>query len=742
MLDDDRPFYRFASHQDAGEHSEETKVSAGYDDMNVLDASTKSRLRKANISELFSNRPHYANTIPIAEDNSFPVSELLDDTELSPEATGLAVLVKNERRRQFVSFALPANPSERDDALANLRVEVNPNLVDEDKESIEAYVREILPLPREHESQPIRIPANARLSFATAFEPILQLDSGTPIEFRIGLSGNEIDETVFQEVRKPPPGGRPMALQWSHHTIDLSRFAGKVVAFSFRADFAEPPTEQQTTSPVWGNPVLYAAKVEQPTTRPNVILISLDTLRADHLKCYGYHRDTSPNIDAFADESILFEQCIAPSSWTTPSHASLFTGWPPYLHEAGGHAGYRLESHFTTLAELARTNEYLTAAFTEGGAIAGPLGFYDGFDLYANGKPVTSKTPGTAAETFDRANKWLEQYGHLPHFLFVHTYEIHHPYETPAEDWNKFTKPGAEPPETGPPAIGIEHKDTLRDHYDNGISYTDHVFGEFMERMKSAGLLENTIVVLFSDHGEEFGEHDGMTHGISLYNESLHVPFIVRMPGGQNGGARVSRPIGLTDLFPTIVDLMGFDYEPPQIATNLTPFLREPSRTAASQQPFHNAHLYNISGFVALSTQHDGYKYIVANRFNDEDSPLSGFLRTESEWSFSPFEHALLNAAKEATQTTIHPAPGILERVPSGAIQEYLFDMQEDPGEQKNLAGDKSHREILDALRDDLSDRLRRVGEFADEDGLQGAETVTPMTEEQEERLRALGYIE
>jgi arylsulfatase A-like enzyme len=280
-----------------------------------------------------------------------------------------------------------------------------------------------------------------------------------------------------------------------------------------------------------------------------VLLISLDTLRARSLGTYGYGRDTSPFLDSIARRGTLFENAITASVTTSPSHMSLFTGLYPTNH--GIRKGlHRKFPHVVTLAQRLREAGYRTAAFTEDGYLVRRRGFGDGFDHYTENTGESGKAPGEAPLTFGQARRWLEMNRELPFFLFVHTYEVHSPYD-PEEPYASLFRSDTFP---GPDAPAIR---AGRDGYDREIRIIDDELRALFATLDETGLSTSTIVAVLSDHGEEFAEHGGFQHGAAVYEESLRVPLLFWEPGRIPAARRHAELVSLIDVAPTLLDLAG-----------------------------------------------------------------------------------------------------------------------------------------------------------------------------------------
>lgn len=298
--------------------------------------------------------------------------------------------------------------------------------------------------------------------------------------------------------------------------------------------------------------------------RPSFILISLDALRFDHLGCYGYFRDTSPQMDRLADEGYKFEWAFSQAPTTLPSHMSMLTSLYPTVH--GCRMGHRLPGERLTLAEYLREQGYGTAGCVGGGYMRKCYGFDQGFERYDD------RYKGFA-DAVRTVLGWLD--GGLskgPFFVFMHTYDIHSPYNPPEPYKSMYTDPnyagGFNPsskelarirrrfdrhPELGH-GLSDEDVDFIVGRYDGGIRYVDGLIGKLMRGLREQGLLDTTWVVITADHGEEFAEHGTFLHGM-LYITVARVPLIIRPPGPPRKGVEVDEIVELLDLMPTFLDL-------------------------------------------------------------------------------------------------------------------------------------------------------------------------------------------
>ncbi len=298
---------------------------------------------------------------------------------------------------------------------------------------------------------------------------------------------------------------------------------------------------------------------------PDVLLITLDTTRADHLGCYGYARDTSPNLDRLAAESTLYTRAYSTSSWTLPAHASLFTAKWTVSHGArydpngplalsNGLAGpegwslYRargLARGQPTLASVLREAGHATGAVVGGPWLKRIFGLDAGFEHYDD-DGIDEMNGRRAADVTDRAITWVDQQADRPFLLFLNYYDPHAPYAPPDAFRGAFVPADASHPGTEVPA-------TPRDLYDAEILYADHHIGRLLAHLRAIGRYENTWIVVTADHGELFGEHGLRGHGKHLTEPEIRVPLLVKRPGPNPRGRRVDAPIQLTEIAPLVL---------------------------------------------------------------------------------------------------------------------------------------------------------------------------------------------
>lgn len=298
-----------------------------------------------------------------------------------------------------------------------------------------------------------------------------------------------------------------------------------------------------------------AAQCGSSPPHPSIVLITIDTLRADHLGCYGYFRETSPGIDALAGEGILFERAYAPMSTTLPSHVSLMTSLNPLQHGVQGNFMH-LRTALTTSDELHTAAQifarmgYTTAAFISCTPLKSHSGIAAGFEVY--GEP--ERLLRAAKETTDAALEWLAENEQRPVFLWLHYFDPHQPYEPPAEFKDSFT--GTKGLRRFLKDRGVQVNERLianNNQYDGSILSLDSQLQRLFGELKTRGLYDSSAIVFTADHGEGLGQHGWVDHG-PIYEEDIHVPLIIKLPGtSSHRGERRTDLAALIDVLPTLV---------------------------------------------------------------------------------------------------------------------------------------------------------------------------------------------
>ncbi len=327
--------------------------------------------------------------------------------------------------------------------------------------------------------------------------------------------------------------------------------------------------------------------------RAPIVLISIDTLRSDHLPAYGYRGVETPAIDALAKDGILYERAYSHIPLTLPSHLSILTGLLPADHGVRDNVGYRFHAERVPyLPRLLKAAGYKTGGAVSAYVLRAETGIAQGFDFYEGAIELRmsetlgrSQRPG--AETLAAAKPWIEQAAGGPFFLFFHLYEPHSPYEPPEPFASRY-----------------------RNAYDGEIATADQVVGELIAELKRLGVYDQAIVVLVSDHGEGLMEHGEQEHGILLYREALQVPLILKLPGGARGGSRAGAPAELIDVAPTLLSLAGLKPAPGEHGTSLLAL----AGGAGSQPPARD--IYSETWYPRLHLGWNELSSLVGDRFH------------------------------------------------------------------------------------------------------------------------------
>jgi arylsulfatase A-like enzyme len=432
----------------------------------------------------------------------------------------------------------------------------------------------------------------------------------------------------------------------------------------------------------------------------HVVLVSIDSLRADHLGVYGYGKDTSPRMDALAAEGTLVEHAISSTSWTLPAHSALFTGLADELHKVTDQ-GRALSPQLPTLA-----GRLAAAGFDTGAVVSGPFlhprfGLASGFDDYLNCmgfldeafrpvRPMDLNTEShrdrTGACVVRRAGEWLRAHRDAPAFLFLHFWDVHYDYAPPPElaarfdpdyrgslDASRFARNEAISPGMSP--RDLEHLVAL---YDGEIAGTDAQLGQVLDLIGELGLARRTLVIVTSDHGDAFFEHGEKGHQKDLHTEVLRIPMLLRGPGVP-AGLRLAGPAQITDLAPTVLDLLG-----------LAPLAAEGPGSGRSLLP----------------------------AFSDPD-----LLRDRQV-------HALLRASGSYAASLEGRTHKVIR---SGPRRVDAYDIRQDPGEERPLVFPVEHARHLD---EHLRALRRRASQFPEPEPLASPGRGV------EQELRALGYLE
>jgi choline-sulfatase len=419
-----------------------------------------------------------------------------------------------------------------------------------------------------------------------------------------------------------------------------------------------------------------AAPRSSSAKSPNIILITLDTTRADRMGFLGSQRGLTPNLDVLAKQSVVFTRAYAQVPLTTPSHAALLTGtYPQFSHVED--LGAPLGAELPYLPDLLHRHGYYTAAFL-GAYILDPAGaargFERGFDVYdANfhqrkpGEDRYKSIERRAEDVANRALGWLSRHQQRPFFLWLHFYDAHDPYDPP----EPFKLHYASAP------------------YDGEIAYTDSIVGSLVDVLRKHGLYENTAIAIAADHGEAFGEHGEERHGMFLYDETIHVPLLLKLPAGRLGGRRVEERVALAEVAPSLLEVAGIPAPPTMQAQSLFPLIQ--------------------------ATRTDGAKSPIGDNQRAQERPIF----SETNYAHRAFGWSELRSWRTGKYLYVQ------------APQRELYDQSSDPEAAKNLA--PAAKAVADTLESQLTTFQQKTSSAQTE--------PTKLDPTQAEKLRALGYL-
>ncbi|MGM0465276.1 MAG: sulfatase-like hydrolase/transferase [Acidobacteriota bacterium] len=471
---------------------------------------------------------------------------------------------------------------------------------------------------------------------------------------------------------------------------------------------------------IFSKPIIYKSLPTEERT--NVFLISVDTLSSLHMSLYGYDRKTTPNIEEFAHDSVVFLNAFSNSSWTVTSHMSLFTSLHEHEHKVEERAEYEIKnqkliqvkppsifplSYDIPFFPEKISKEFVAISYNGGVKVNALFGFYRGFDLYWSNNDLYSQN--AAAVMFEEARNKLLETKFPKSFYFLHTYHVHAPHNPQTEfliqiprktelkefDFNK---------DLGGNKCIFKKKDDdfvedIKALYDAEILSFDHSFGEFIDFLKNHNLYQNSMIILLSDHGEEFFEHKRWAHGSDLYNEQIRVPLLIKFPAQKFRGKKIKENVSLLDVIPTIMDFYGIKYSKNIRGQSLLPLIQT---NKSLQRPILSS-IYKFKPFELLPGKiaviQDKYKMIFNKRHTSE--------------TYKYFEY---------------PPPNIESTVE-------LYDLEKDPGERNNLFSKNIK------IKDELLDYLKKMMNEMDQ-AKRRTDRKEKISQEMLEKLRTLGYID
>ncbi|MBI5506874.1 MAG: sulfatase [Deltaproteobacteria bacterium] len=435
----------------------------------------------------------------------------------------------------------------------------------------------------------------------------------------------------------------------------------------------------------------------------NVVLISLDSLRADHLRTYGYQRDTAPAIDRMAREGVVFDNAIATSSWTLPTHVTMFTGRYQLSHGVIDETSV-LPSSIPTLGQIFKAAGFSSAGFASGPYLAGHYGYERGMDTYRDlsarfSDPREARSAILSPEINADALGWLDAHATERFFLFLHYFDIHYDYVPPAPYDTMFdpdytgTMDGRNFIERSDVNARMNGRDLdhVRALYDGEIRFTDEHVGRVLDKLEALGVLEKTVVLLVADHGDEFFEHGNKGHHRTVYDEVIRVPFVLRLPGKTHAGVRIQDQVSLVDVLPTLLESAAVATPPETEGVSVRHFLEgSPPQRDAVYSDFYDKQGFNLQ---------------VARR-TPADKTIHHFNRIT------------------------HPTRGAIE----------YYDLAADPRERNDVSS--TRRDAVTSSLTNMGDwlgqqwRAQRSAEAAS-----GGHSSIKIDEDTMERLKSLGYV-
>ncbi|MFQ5513641.1 MAG: sulfatase [Myxococcota bacterium] len=456
--------------------------------------------------------------------------------------------------------------SARDPRRMTFELEELPGDVDQ---NVTVRLEGVLPTPPVLESREFELPKRAILELAFGLPPSESVTAVGPVRFEASLLCRGRHELPLLESELDPQDAGDVG--WHDRSVVLQPSSRRC---RIRLRVGGPGVSE--TEPVWATPRVLTRGVGEGSDDRNLILISLDTLAADHMSVYRYTRATSPRMDrALRERGVLFREVLTSFPRTDRAHLSLFTSL--YTSSFPGDPRFLPpEEEIPMLAESLRDAGFETAAVAEDALVAGSRGFWFGFDRFVE----RHTDGGDARATFADGLRYVETHARRRFFLFLHTYQVHGPYRISPEYRSLFRDDEMARPPVQRRAIERKTEWDRRegqlsrfDDYDRGVRETDDIVGAFLDRLDELGLARRTVVVLLSDHGEAFGEHWVTGHGLSGHREELNVPLGLWGPGIP-AGRTIEEPVSLIDVTPTILDLFGLRPWPHGQGASLLPLIR------------------------------------------------------------------------------------------------------------------------------------------------------------------------
>lgn len=535
---------------------------------------------------------------------------------------------------------------------------------------------------------------------------------GDGVSLRVTVTPVDTGKPTVVFERTIDPKSNPEHRGWQDDgRCYLEAYEGRRVDITFETlGSPEGEPDNRYDNFIISNPIVY--RPGRANGEYNVVLVSLDTLRADRLSLYGHRRPTSPWLDRFSRTATVFQNASSQAPRTIDSHMSLFTSVYPSSHQMV-EATARLNPSFETISEIFKDHEYHTAGFTESGFVGHQYGFQRGFDSYWE-REMPEGAGGNVAETFTEAADWIRDNHQKKFMMFLHTYEAHVPYCPPPPYMGMFR--GEYEGELAGECVTktmIFDYNTEQVHpsphdweymvsmYDEEIRYLDEYFGRFLNALEETGIADETIVVVVSDHGEEFMEHIMFgKHAHAIWQQQLHVPLIFRIPDFDSKHPTIETPVSLLDVAPTLLDLSGISIPSQFRGRSLVPMMR-----GEQDDPEDPVLQLSENHGYALRASIRGRRYKLIHNYG----------LTEEKEDF------------------LELYPKYAENlVPYGEYE--LYDLLEDPREKVNLAAERP--DVLQEMLAELTEMLQRAKEEA------RPPRIAALDPDVEQQLRDLGYVD
>ncbi|MFH1998850.1 MAG: sulfatase [Planctomycetota bacterium] len=543
------------------------------------------------------------------------------------------------------------------------------------------------------------------------FQCMLLLNSDQPDPVKVTLcegDGKGSGTVLLEQILNMESKG------WVPVECGLGLCRGEKRRFTLVCDWVEKHDADLRATPVvfCGAPIVTHPWPVKKQGYQNLIILSIDTLRPDHLGCYGYRRPTSPTIDRFARENVLFKHVYSQSPYTLPSHVSLFTSQYPTTHGVYQEE-HKIHDETDLLSEVLAKQGLATASFCNGGFLSHEYGFSQGFDLYCEVDPLGDRymdghalNPNRLSDgssgSLNMAFEWAEKHKETPFFLFLHTFMVHDflPPRELAEAFNVGISSDINPSSEERYKLAHEYyrkngwtekeRTYFINMYDASIRAADDMFGELLAFLEKTGLKDNTLIVLTSDHGEEFMEHGGNGHSYTIYNELIKIPLMMRIPGTIPMPVEIESVVNQVDILPSVLELMDERGIPFSQGRSFVFMLR--ACEGSDRTVFAEVDLNDRSKRSCVIK--DGWKYIKG----------------------------------DSTQTLVFPAPAEVE----------LFHLSDDPGEQKNVAD--ANPEVQEELKAIIEKMREDIGKFNETMNVK-RDSSKKMSKKLQDVLRRQGYL-